>query len=94
MMGYAVPFNSPWFARYNALDNSGTVERSSDGGLTWQRINDAENIESAKIASDGQIHVKTKDGLYFYSLVANGQWLGSNSGNYDGLTVVGGAIPL
>lgn len=93
MGGYAVP-GTPSIVRYNGSIQSGTVERSNDAGVTWYRINDAANIESAKVAADGQIYVKTKDNLYFYSLIENGQWLGSNSGNYSSLDTMAGTVIL
>lgn len=92
--GVAVPMNAPWFARYNPILNGGTVERSNDGGLGWGIVNDGSNIAEAKLASDGTLHIKTKDNLYFFSSIVNGSWQGSNSGNYDGLGPWSNAIAL
>jgi hypothetical protein len=91
MSGYAVP-GTEFKVRYNAAEMK--VERSTDNFVNRANINDSANIAEAKIAPDGQIHVRTADNFYFYSLINNGSWQASNSGNFDGLTVANGAIVL
>jgi hypothetical protein len=94
MTAYGVPFNPGIVARYNPVLNNGTVQRSYDNGLTWEIVNDGANIESAKLAQDGQLHIKTRDDMYFYSPIVNGSWQASNMGNYDGLNSASGTIQL
>lgn len=92
LLGYAVP-NSSYKARLNRANQR--LERQLNGASTWEVVRDDQLVSAAKIAPNGLLHVILGDGTtYVYTDVMGSFWQGSNSGNYDSLTIATGAIIL